>query len=566
MKSRIYLIGALLFLLVFALIRSVVLKSQPIEFQEDITVEEPETAEIRQDISSLEQLPESTLPVMKLKNGNAEVYLQSLDIQVEVTGNIAATRYVMVFKNRTDKILEGELLFPMPDGVTVSHYALDINGKMREAVPVEKAKATQVFEEIEQRRVDPGLLERVEGNNFRTRIYPIPANGTRTISIGYEEELAAEKGYFYYRLPMAYKEAIENFSVKASVWKTKSKPQLLGQLAEELVFDEVGENYVANFSRNNYEANKALIFALPAPSSIPQVLIQPASGSYYFLASCMPKAENRQKNWSNTLAIIWDASLSGLHRNHAKELDVLDKIISEKKNLSINLYFLNNRLKEQGTYNITNGDWKNLRKAIESVIYDGGTDFKAISSKSISGDEILFFSDGLSTLSDAGFVAKSGTAGLPVHCIVSSAKADYSATKWISAQTSGKFINLNALSNEQLQHELLFETFHFMGIESNPDVREVYPSVSTPARGNFSVAGILDASQTRLVLLFGYGNKVEQRIAGKLNAKEATKQANVHRAEKNQRAGYAIRAKQGRVGRTRTAIRHRYPQHFAHCT
>ena len=108
-----------------------------------------ETPEIIQDISSLEQLPESSLPVMKIKGGNSEVYLQSLDIQVEVTGNIATTRYVMVFKNRTGKILEGELLFPLPDGVTVSHYALDINGKMRDAVPVEKAKATQVFEEIE---------------------------------------------------------------------------------------------------------------------------------------------------------------------------------------------------------------------------------------------------------------------------------------------------------------------------------------------------------------------------------------------------------------------------------
>ncbi len=193
MKSTNYLIGSFLLLAAIALILLVILKPQSTGSQTETTTEEPEIAEIRQDISTLEQLPESTLPVMKMKNGSAEVYLQSLDIQVEVTGNIAVTRYVMVFKNRTRKVLEGELLFPLPNGVTVSHYALDINGKMREAVPVPKARATQVFEEIEQRRVDPGLLERVEGNNFRTRIYPIPANGTRTISIGYEEELTAEK-------------------------------------------------------------------------------------------------------------------------------------------------------------------------------------------------------------------------------------------------------------------------------------------------------------------------------------------------------------------------------------
>ena len=158
------------------------------------------------DFNDLPVLQEAKAPVLSIKGSkdSSEVYLQSLDIQVEVTGNIATTKYTMVFKNRTGKILEGELLFPLPDGITVSHYALDINGKMREAVPVEKAKATQVFEEIVQRRVDPGLLERVEGNNFRTRVYPIPANGTRTVSIGYEEELPVMKQAFYYRLPMDY--------------------------------------------------------------------------------------------------------------------------------------------------------------------------------------------------------------------------------------------------------------------------------------------------------------------------------------------------------------------------
>jgi len=97
-----------------------------------------------------------------------------------------------------------------------------------------------------------------------------------------------------------------------------------------------------------------------------------------------------------------------------------------------------------------------MRKAIETVIYDGGTNFEAIRSQPVSSDEFLLFSDGLSTLSDADFVAKSSAFnGRPVHCVVSSAKADYSAMKWIAAQTNGKFINLNALSTEQIQNELM---------------------------------------------------------------------------------------------------------------
>ena len=322
MKTTFLLIGSFLFTIVFA-VALLAINSSP-----------KKTAGNQETIAPSDiQLPEAQLPVLKVKGAKeiSEVYLQSLDIQVEITGNIATTRYVMVFKNRTGKILEGELIFPLPDGLTISHYALDINGKMREAVPVEKAKATQVFEEIEQQRVDPGLLERVEGNNFRTRIYPIPANGTRTISMGYEEELPIEKGSFYYRLPMAYPEIIEKFAFKATVWKSQTKPQLIGKPMEELVFDEIGENFVASFTRQNYQPANALIFALPAPAEIPQVVMQSASGSHYFIASCRPEEEIRKKQWGNRIGIIWDASLSGLQRNTEKELETLDLIFKEKK-------------------------------------------------------------------------------------------------------------------------------------------------------------------------------------------------------------------------------------------
>jgi tetratricopeptide (TPR) repeat protein len=245
----------------------------------------------------------------------------------------------------------------------------------------------------------------------------------------------------------------------------------------------------------------------------------------------MPKTETRKKQWGKSLGIIWDVSLSGLQRDINKELEVLDLIIKEKKNLSVSLYLLNNRLTNNGTYTIKNGNWSDLRKALESVTYDGGTNFSAIQLKNITSDEFLFFSDGLSTLSDAdSFVSgTTGTKKHPVHCIVSSAKADYSSMKWIAAQTNGKFINLNALSPTGLKNELLYETLHFLGIEANNDVREVYPSLSTPVQGNFSIAGILDTPNTNLILCFGYGNQVEKRITVKLNSKEATQQGNVHR-------------------------------------
>jgi len=474
-------------------------------------------------------------PILKIGGKEiSDVYLQSLDIQVEVTGSIASTRYTMVFKNKTDRILEGELTFPLPDGRSVTYYALDINGKMREAVPVEKAKATEVFEEIEQRRVDPGLLERVEGNNFRTRIYPIPSGGTRTISIGYEEELPLEKGELFYRLPMAYPDPIENFTVKATVWKSNLKPRVPDS-DEELRFDKAAENYVADFARKNYRPARALNFALPSPADIPQIMMQSAQGSYYFFASISPKIETRKKQWDNDLAIIWDVSLSGSQRNLTRELEMLDILFAEKKNADVYLYFLNNTLTKMtnkntpnGEHKVVNGNWNGLKNILKNAAFDGGTDFSRINLDAMAGNEILFFSDGISTLSDADFI-KNKVVKHPIHCVVSSAKADYSAMRLIAGKSKGKFVNINALSSENLKNELLNEILQFLGTEHGENVTEVYPSIATQVYGNFSLAGISGANDAEITLLFGFGNTVEKRFKVELDAKKADKQGHVYK-------------------------------------
>ena len=219
MKARIITVFTTLFALAAAFTMIGISNAQ--QKTSSVIVEQPEAI-----------APPAPMPMPELKiagkQGDSAVFLQTLDVQVEVSGNIATTVFTMTFRNATNQILEGELLFPLPEGVSVSSYALDIDGRMRQAVPVEKAKATQVFEEIVQRRVDPGILERVEGNNYRTRIYPIPANGVRTVSVGYEQELNIENGKYFYHLPMDYKRAIDNFSLKATVWQSREKPKTEG--------------------------------------------------------------------------------------------------------------------------------------------------------------------------------------------------------------------------------------------------------------------------------------------------------------------------------------------------
>ena len=467
------------------------------------------------------------VPVLTIADKQtSDVTLQTLAIDVQVTGNIATTTMKMIFANKTDKILEGQLTFPMPEGVSVSRYALDINGKMREAVPVEKAKATQVFEAIERKRVDPGLLEKVAGNNFRTRIYPLPAHGTRTIIIGYEEELPLDKSQaLRYHLPLGYEQTIGNFLLKATVYQSTTRPQLQEQPDGSFSFSASGNNYTAEMSRQHFTPSKPLTIQLPKPNDLPEVLMQPAGDQYYFVVNSFPKAQSRKKNWSDHIGIIWDVSLSGLQRDINKELELLGAIIQQKQNLTIELGLLGNRFMKNGTYQIKNGNWQELQNTLKNIVYDGGTNLSAINLSWLNAAEYLLFSDGLSTFGENHFDAVK-----PVHSISSAAKADYSTLKWLSARSGGRFINLSTTKAVDAAKMMQEEPLQFLGIKPQENIAETYPSLATPVAGSISVAGIAAGDDQKITLLFGYGTTVLQEKEVVLDAaKYGGTQVNVSR-------------------------------------
>ncbi|MFD2285080.1 DUF2135 domain-containing protein [Pedobacter petrophilus] len=464
---------------------------------------------------------QAQMPVLKVQQAQTNeqkqaVKLQKLSIDVQITGNIATTVMTMTFHNSSNRILEGELTFPMPEGVSISRYALDINGKMREAVPVEKAKATEVFESIERRRVDPGLLEKVEGNNFRTRIYPLPANGERTIIVGYEEELGFYNGNILkYHLPLDYNQPIEKFSLKTTVYESIIKPELAEQPDGAFNLKAHGNTYIGEVNKTNYQPKNGLTINLPKRSDLPEVQMQKASNGYYFLVNVFPESQSRARQWSNQIGLIWDCSLSGLQRDRKKEIELLDLLVKQKQNLSIQLGLLNNGFKTGGTFNIVNGNWSALKDKLEKIVYDGGTNFSAINSQSFRADEYIFFSDGLST-----FGKNTVSLDKPVHCINSALKADYSTLKYISLKTGGQFVNLNASSISDAFKQLNQENLQFIGIKNGSDIRQTYPSMHVNVNGHLSVAGILNGLNTEFILQFGYGSTVVSEQTIRLNATE----------------------------------------------
>ncbi|OGB20626.1 MAG: hypothetical protein A3I66_22950 [Burkholderiales bacterium RIFCSPLOWO2_02_FULL_57_36] len=88
---------------------------------------------------------------MESREAEKPIRLQTLRISSEISRGMAETTVQMVFFNPNSRPLEGNLQFPLLDGQQITAFALDIDGKRRPAVTVEKAKGRKIFEAIVKR-------------------------------------------------------------------------------------------------------------------------------------------------------------------------------------------------------------------------------------------------------------------------------------------------------------------------------------------------------------------------------------------------------------------------------
>lgn len=201
------------------------------------------------------------------------------------------------------------------------------------------------------------------------------------------------------------------------------------------------------------------------------------------------------------MTVIWDVSLSGLYRDPEKEIALLQAYVKLIGNVSISLFTINNVFQSQGTFNVQNGNVKALIQKLQSLVYDGGTDFSKINLPQT--DETLFFTDGISSLSDFNsFKSKQVT-----YAITTSPKADFSLLKSMAEGSGGAFINLTTTTQKEAVEKLIRQPLLFLGIKEPSAISEFYPVKSTPVNNGFSMSGILKEEAATITLVFGYGNK-----------------------------------------------------------
>ncbi|WP_159474951.1 VIT domain-containing protein [Chryseobacterium sp. 18068] len=454
------------------------------------------------------------IPTLEVENQKKHpVILQEAKIDTKILGNLATTTATYTFYNPSNRILEGKLTFPLPEGVSVSGYALDINGKLRNAVPVPKERAKEVFESIERRNVDPGIIEKVEGNNFRTRIYPITQNGSRTIQITYHQELKNVASDYQYFLSFANATTIPKFNLKVWISETATVPKILENPDGSFAFQKQGNQWIAEISKTNFKPNESLKVTIPKNQSSSNVVLQKASGDkFYFAANVGLDFPVKEKPKSQKIAIIWDNSFSGSKRNRDKELQFLDAYFSDNKNVSVSFSLLNNTFEKAEEFNIYQGNWSELKARILNLKYDGGTDFGAL--KELNGvEEYLLFSDGISNFGDLMMKFKKH-----LNSIASTPTSDFNLLKLLANQSGGNFINLNELDTQAALKTYKKLPVRFLGFKENPNMQELFPNIGSVISEPVNIFGITSGNTGKLTAIFSVGNEKFETLVDFSNA------------------------------------------------
>lgn len=453
----------------------------------------------------------SVVPEVKVvneRNANPMV-LQDLSIDILVIGQTAVTTMEMTFYNPNSRVMEGEFQFPLADGQQVSRFALDINGKMREGVVVDKALGRKAFEDIVRRGIDPGLLEKTEGNNFKARVYPMPAKGTRRVLIAFEQELHERDGQDYYFLPITANTTLKNFKVRTEVVSRFVKADIQNSL--QLDFKQARNSYISEVSQQNFTLNQNIALTFPKIEKPQTISATKGNKTYCYGNIALATAQSKNRPTPKQIGLLWDASHSAANRDRAKEFAFLESYFKEVKDAKVILSSFNIRTAKSLTFEVKNGNWQALKSHLESLAYDGATDGNAIDFN-LKTDEILLFSDGIFNFGSKEFSVKEVVkqAKTPITVVNASAVANTPKMQYLANATGGSFIDLTTLTTEQALKVAQTIPFQLLDIEvKNGKIANIFPQKgATISKGNFTLAGELQTKEATLVLSFGYPKNV----------------------------------------------------------
>ena len=439
--------------------------------------------------------PDWRPPIVAVTSQAQPIQLRAVSIATEVFAGQARSRIEMRLFNPNARMLEGELQFPLLEGQVVSGFALDVNGKLRDAVPVPKARGQEIFEDIRRRRVDPALLEATAGNQYKLRIYPIPARGERRVQLIVTETLPVQQGSAMLRIPLMFSSPVGQLQVQVHANGLARKDVVLMQAPNgaELAADQGGtalrmdkEQWVAGSGPAGW-----LQLALRATGA-PQAMVGESGGKRYFAGQLSFADEPVRRPDPAHIALVWDASASAA--GQGRVLTVLDAYFrSLRRPVQVSLLVVRNKVEPARRFQVAGGQWDDLMQALRAEPFDGSSNFDQLPIPA-DADATLLVTDGLAT---DGKRLINYQHRAPVFAISGAASTDVPRLTRLAERTGGAMVDVSLLGVEGAVRSMLFHGWRIERLASPSADKLVTPSLRVHG-GRIALAGELADAAARI--------------------------------------------------------------------
>lgn len=155
---------------------------------------------------------EKTLPPLAMVNHR---------VKITIEDQVAVTRVEQTFRNHTDRQLEATYIFPVPKGASVNKFTMWVDGKEVSGEMIEAAKARQIYTDIVRRTQDPGLLEYMDNNLLRLRVFPVPPKKDQKVTLSYTSVAPRDGSVIEYIYPLKTDgkttQTLEDFGIQATI-------------------------------------------------------------------------------------------------------------------------------------------------------------------------------------------------------------------------------------------------------------------------------------------------------------------------------------------------------------
>lgn len=418
-------------------------------------------------------------------------------VEARVGGAFATVTTSFTVRNPNARPLEGALEFPLPDGARVCGFALDIDGVMTDGVVVPKEKARAAFEKEVKKGVDPGLVEHLKGNAYRTRLYPIPAQGARRVRLVYVTPLAfAPNGDAALVLAMPRTRLGER-TVSITVPMGNGVPRpVLGGLGDAR-FAEAEAVWRSETRETDVTPTADVTVALPAlPARLVAVEAEGAA-CWFAVNERVPDLDRAKTSLPLTWRILWDASGSRTPADLAAARAVLEKL-PERARYELIVFSCR---AEKPVLCATRAE---LLGRLDRCGADGGTDFAALAAALRKGPPCegptLLFTDGVDALAADGVDFGDDK---PL-ALVSGAVRDLAFLRRLCA---GRVIDLSLRTPDEALAEIADPPPTLVGVRGD-GIAHVQ-GVGQAARGRVTVLGRLVGEAATIRLDYGGGRLSE---------------------------------------------------------